>query len=313
MQTVYYKYGEDRPELPKLALALGFFDGVHRGHRELLRRAKERAKELSLPLGVFTFPSEAFSVKAGGGRLYSTDEKLSLLEGLGVEYVILADFDSISGLSPVDFVTRVLVSELNCALSVCGYSFRFGKGAAGECELLSSLMKAHGLESVTVEEQKYQGKTLSTSVIKTALAEGDTDSAARMLGLPYHLRGRVEHGLGLGRTLGFPTVNISLPEDSPLRSGVYHTAVPVDGKIYNALTNVGSCPTFGERTPHAETTLLDFSGDLYGKTLTVYFLSLLREEMTFASPEALTEQITKDIEKVKEQTRGISWQEIGLS
>lgn len=155
--------------------------------------------------------------------------------------------------------------------------------------------------------------SLSASRVRDALSCGEVSRAAEMLGVPYHLTGRVEHGLGLGRTLGFPTVNTPLSEGSPLKSAVYRTAVPLEGKIYAALTNVGSCPTFGERKPHAETTLLDFSGDLYGAEVKIYFLEMLREEMTFASPEELTSQINADIEKVRNQNGEITWQEIGLS
>ena len=314
MKVINYRYGDGQKHgLPKLALALGFFDGVHLGHRELIRRAAARARELSLPLGVFTFPSETPSLKASKSRLYSTEEKLMLLEGLGADYVIVADFDSMSGLEPADFVTRVLVSDLNCRLAVLGYNFRFGKGATGDAQLLAELLKASGGSYIIVEEQKYRGDTLSASAIRESLARGEVDRAAGMLGAPYHLMGRVEHGLGLGRTLGFPTVNTPLPEGSPLRSGVYVTAVPLCGKIYTALTNVGSCPTFGERTPHAETTLLDFSGDLYGEELRIYFLARLRGETVFSSAEELTEQIRQDKEQARKLTGEIKWQEIGLS
>lgn len=317
MHTINYRFGDGKKyDLPELTLALGFFDGVHIGHRELLRRAANKARELSLPLGVFTFPSECPSLKATQSRIYSTEEKLRLLEPLGADYVILADFDSISELDPADFVTRVLISDLNCRIAALGYNFRFGKNAAGDAKLMSSLMQENGRACLTVEEQKYQGGALSASAVRDALFAKDVRRAAQMLGIPYHLTGSVEHGLGLGRILGFPTINTALPENLPLRSGVYRTAVPVDGKIHSALTNIGSCPTMGQRTLHAETMLLDFSGDLYGKRLTIYFLDFIRDEESFPSPTELSEQIERDKELVKKsntEIEDITWQETGLN
>ncbi len=300
MRIINYRFGgEKKQKLPELTLALGFFDGVHLGHRELIRRAARRAKELSMSFGVFTFSSECPSLKATQSRIYSTEEKLELIEALGTEYAIVADFDSVSGLEPRDFVTRVLVSDLNCRVAATGYNFRFGKGASGDAEALAALMRACGRDCLTVEEQKYKGGVLSASAIRAALSKGDVRLASEMLGTPYHLTGRVEHGLGIGRKLGFPTINMPLPQGLPLHSGVYRTAVPVGNKLHPALTNVGVCPTLGERVPHAETTLLDFSGDLYGERLKTYFLDFIREEMSFSSPEALARQIERDREYVR--------------
>lgn len=298
MRIINYRFG-DKQKLPGLTLALGFFDGVHLGHRELIRRAFAAAREESLAFGVFTFASECPTLKATQSRIYSTEEKLELIEALGTEYAIVADFDSLSGLEPRDFVTRVLVSDLNCRVAATGYNFRFGKDASGDAETLAALMRACGRGCLTVEEQKYKGGVLSASAIRAALSKGDVRSASEMLGIPYHLTGRVEHGLGMGRKLGFPTINMPLPQGLPLRSGVYLTAVPVGGKIHPALTNVGVCPTLGERVPHAETTLLDFSGDLYGQRLKTYFLNFIRDEMNFSSPEALAGQIDRDREYVR--------------
>ncbi len=289
------KYPSELASLPPLGIALGFFDGVHRGHRELIARTVRAARERGLAPAIFTFPAESEGLKSGSARLYDTEQKLELLKRLDIEYVILADFSAILSLTPEQFVGQVLVRELNCRLSASGRGFRFGKGAAGDSAMLERLMKEAGGESITVDELLSDGKPLSTTRIRAALSQGDCAKANEMLGFPYRTVAVVEHGLGLGRSFGFPTLNTALPEDSPLKRGVYATRVKIGENLYTGVTNVGVCPTVGTREKHCETLLVSFDGSVYGERITVYFLEYLRDERSFPSIEELKKQI--DIDK----------------
>lgn len=298
MKKIYYT-SANTPCAEPISCALGFFDGVHLGHRHLIEECVKEAKELGICSAVFTFISENDRLKGGTPRLYSTDEKLSLIEELGVDYAIIADFSSLSGLSPADFVKKVLVNDLNTEIAFSGEGFRFGARAEGDAERLSALLSSFGKRAVRVDDLKYEGKTVSSTLIREALAEGRVEYANLLLGSAYFKRGEVKHGLGVGRLHGFPTVNTELSPDNPLRAGVYETEITVDGQSYRALTNVGVCPTFGEREKHAETMIIDFSGDLYGKTVDIRFLKYLRPETRYSSADELARRIKMDLEAIK--------------
>ncbi len=275
-------------------LALGFFDGVHLGHRELLKQAKNKATELGLPLGVFTFASSG-SIKSGALRIYGDDEKAHILSELSVDFVVFADFERLSVVSAEEFVRRVLTDELRARVAVAGFNYRFGKGASGDAEALSHLMAAMGAQALICEEYLLDGKTVSTTRIREALAAGNIKEAERLLGAPYRIAGKVCHGRGEGKRLGFPTLNTELKDGMLLpKRGVYHTAIKLDGKIYSSLTNVGTCPTFDPRAAHLETYILDFRGDLYDEDISIYFIDYLREERRFSSEKELIMQIIVD-------------------
>jgi riboflavin kinase/FMN adenylyltransferase len=297
-----------------LAAALGFFDGVHRGHRKLLALTKKEAEKRGYTPAIFTFRSECKGIKKGGERIYSTEKKLELFSSLGFETVILADFDKISSLCAEEFVEDLLIKKFNVRLAAAGYNFRFGRGALADSKRLTELMSAHGLDSVIMAEEVYRGRTLSTTEIKSALKEGRTDEAAEMLGYPYFRDSSVERGEGMGRKLGFPTVNSSLSSETEvLRSGVYRSAVMIDGRIYNAVTNVGTCPTFAERERHCETFIIDYSGNLYGKKIRTFFLGYLREEKRFEDKNDLILQINVDKNRAIKENGDIKWLEAGLN
>ncbi len=294
------------------ALALGFFDGVHEGHRRLLQTTKKLAGEKGLLFAVFTFVSEN-SFK-GSEILYSTKEKLELLEAFGVEAVIISHFSSIMETSAEDFVKKSLISDMRCELAVAGYDFKFGKGARGNATLLSDIMQSNKKGCVIESEQRINGEKISTTKIKELLLGGEVESAREFLGVPYFIRGEVKRGNGVGHTLGFPTVNTDFENGkTPLARGVYRTAVDVDGKLYTGITNVGLCPTFKSRALHAETFIIDFEGDLYGKNIRIFFLDFLREEKQFNSPEELILQINVDKNRAIKENGELSWQEIGLN
>ena len=275
------------------AVALGFFDGVHSAHRALIEKTVCRAKSTGAVPTVFTFLSESDTLKAKSPRIYTTEQKLKIFEELGIEQVILADFDKISNMTKEEFAKGFLIDTLGATSCIFGYNFRFGKGREGDAEYLCRVMTSHKREAVVEKEITLDGGKISATAIREALKDGRLDEAERLLGAPYFLSGRVEKGIGKGHSLGFPTVNITLPS-SLLRAGVYRSVIKIDDREYSAVTNVGTCPTVCERPLHAESFIIDFSGDLYGRELDVYMLGFLRDEKRFESLEALSDQIKSD-------------------
>ena len=296
------------------AIALGFFDGVHLAHRELISRAQALARERNLLSAVFTFPSENEGIKSGAKRIYSTEQKLSILEELGVDICFVVRFSAVASLSPEEFITDILIGAFGAEEVVCGYNFRFGRGASGDADYLCRGLGERGVGCTVIEDFKLNGVSLSSTYIRELLSAGDTESAARALGLPYFIEGEVTHGDGRGRGLGIPTANLPLSfGGEALRRGVYAAAVSIDGALYPALTNVGECPTFTAREPHSETYLLDYEGNLYGKRIRVYLLGFLRDERLFDSKEELIMQINVDKKHASELFTEAKWQELGLN
>lgn len=293
------KYPEQRAELPEIAIALGFFDGAHVGHRHLIERMKSEARARGLCSAIFTFPSESVGLKSGSYRLYDTEEKLQILSEFETDYIIVADFSALQSASPEEFVIDHLVKGLNVRLAVAGYNFRFGKRAAGGADDLSSLMSLAGGGAVILDEEKMDGVTLSTSVIRDALSRGECERATKMLGEPFFVNSTVVRGRGIGRAFGFPTLNTTKPEGLPLPRGVYATVVTIGDRKFIGVTNIGVCPTFKPREEHLETMLLDFSETVYGERVKIAFVSRLRDEKVFPSPEKLKEQIDNDSEAAR--------------
>ena len=291
---------------------LGFFDGMHLAHRALIKEAKSVAKEQNLPVVVFTFSGNGNLIKSSSARLFTDEERLALIEKCDVDYTVIADFSVMKDMSAEDFVTEFLVGALNTQVGVCGFNFRFGKNAQSTSKTLSELMQKEGRRAVILDEYLYNGKTLSSTYIRELISENNLSEAGKLLGIPYFISGKVEHGMGLGRKLGIPTVNTDIPQGKLVPTfGVYLTALNLDGKIYKALTNVGSCPTFSEREAHIETYILDFNGDLYGKDIKIYFIAFLREEKKFSNEKELLMQINIDKNKAFELIGESEWQELG--
>ena len=312
MDIRHYKYPE-KPNIKNTAIALGYFDGVHIGHKALISLLVREARAKGLSPYVLTFESSIQETKKMQSIIYNLEEKIEIFASLGVEGVIVADFNSISGLSPESFVGEVLIDALGAELAISGYNFRFGKGAAADSSRLIELMESAGRCALVLSEQKIDGKTLSATAIRELIGEHRLDEAARMLGAPYCITGTVEKGLGLGKGFGFPTVNIPLRSDSPLSTGVYRTAVIIGEKLYTGITNVGKCPTVKERDIHTETLIADYDGNLYGQSVRIYFLGYLREEKHFSSIDALREQIYADRDKAIKENGDLKWLEAGLN
>ena len=308
MRIIYY---DRNVKLDECAVALGFFDGVHAGHRALIGRCTEEAEKRSLMSCVFTFISEDDNLKSSSERLYSTKEKLRLIEDMGVDCAVVTRLSDIKDYTPEQFVSKILIGQLNAKLTLCGYNFKYGKGAKGSCHTLTEQMKSLGLDSVTLDKITDDGREISTTEIKELLSAGRVEEANRLLKIPYHIEGTVERGLGIGHLHGFPTVNLSLQNSVNLKLGVYRSAVAVSGRIYHGLTNVGVCPTVQEREVHAETTILDFDSDVYGERIEVYLLGYVREEKKFACIDELKKQIEIDKIKVRKENGESLWQVIG--
>lgn len=307
-----YKYvPKQKSGYKKTVVALGFFDGVHAAHRELIKETLKIAKERSLTPLIFTFTSEG-DIKRGAPRIYSTEQKLSLIEKMGIHDAVVADFSDVSGMSAEEFVSSTLILELGACVAVAGYNFRFGKGARGGSEELLHLMKQEGGEAIILPEILIGGKEVSSTAIRTLIENGDVREANKLLSAPYFISGKVESGNRVGKILGFPTVNIPLAERGvKIRRGVYSTAVEIEGELHAALTNVGTCPTFNERKMHTETYILDYNSEIYGKEIKIYFLDFVREEKRFDSPTSLVEEINRNVAEVM-KGKATLWQEAGL-
>lgn len=275
------------PSRPQ-AIALGYFDGGHIGHRAILSGA---AATDECESAVFSFPT--LPTKSGV-PLSSLDDRLAFFEEMGISNVILAPFDEIKDLTAEAFVKEILIKRLHARMAFCGFNYHFGKGARGDTALLSQALPA----SVIFPPTLYKGEAVSTTRIRHALLAGEVEDAAKMLGKPYTVSGIVIHGAARGRTLGFPTANIR-PASLLPRNGVYKTEVLIDGKAILGLSDVGTRPTVdGTGGVRVETFLPDFSGDLYDKRISVAFLSFLREEKKFDSLAQLQAQIALDLKKL---------------
>ena len=312
MDVIKYEY-PGKVNLKNIAVALGYFDGVHTGHRELISLLVQKAKERGLSSYVLTFADNISKTKKTQSVIYNIEEKLEIFASLGVDGTIIIDFDSIKNLSPESFVYEVLIDSLGAELAISGYNFRFGKGASADSKTLAELMEARGKSAVILDEQKNDGKILSSTAIRSLIRDKKLEEATKMLGLPYFIEGVVEKGLGLGKVYGFPTVNTPIRENSPLSPGVYRTAVEIGGKFHTGVTNVGSCPTVKEREIHAETLIADFDGNLYGEKIRIYFLGYLRDEKRFDSVDELREQIYADKRKSIEENGDLTWLATGLN
>ena len=312
MQVKRYNPGV-RLEGRGCVVALGFFDGVHLGHRALLGCAKKRALSLGVPLLVFTF-AHGGGIKAGVPLIYSERDREELFSTLGVDTAIVADFKELRDLSPEEFIEKVIIGDLGAVCAVAGYDYKFGKYGKADAADLSRLMAGHGLMTEIVDEYRAGGRTVSSSEIRELLCGGHVEVANELLGAPFFISGTVVHGRADGKGYGYPTINIGVHEGAVrLKHGVYLTAVKMGEKLYTGLTNVGECPTFGAREYHTETYLIDFDGDAYGMETKVYFLSFIREERAFASLGELKEQIAKDLIKAKDIKGDKKWQELGLN
>lgn len=300
-----------RPE-KGTAVTIGAFDGVHRGHRTVIRALQQRAAEEGLSTAVVTFdrhPASVVRPESAPLLLTDLDQKLELLADCGVDYTLVVRFDEERSKEPAaDFVEQVLSSCLNAKLVAVGEDFHFGHGRSGHVALLREMgaelgFEVIGHELVDVEGQPAAGEPVSSTRIRKALRDGDLAAANKMLGRPHEVRGIVGHGDGRARELGFRTANLEVPPTTCLPAdGIYAGwYVTPDGVPHRTAISLGKRPTFYERadTSLLEAHLLDFDGDLYGQPARVQFVERLRDELKFESVDALIEQMGRDVDRAR--------------
>ena len=289
-------------KVEKTVIALGFFDGVHRGHGALLRKAAERAAELDAAPAVFTFDRSPKEFVTGKPVLLinSNDDRRDIIRRVyGIQQVIFAPFDREMMTMPwQDFITELLVKKYGAVHLVAGHDYRFGHKNEGTVERLREKCRELGLGCDIIPKVEIEGITVSSTYIRTLLEQGDVERAALFLGHPHCLSQTVRHGQRLGRTIGIPTVNLAVPAHvlTP-NKGVYITrAFLPDGRSCPGVTNVGTRPTVTDGDAvSVETYLLGFDGDLYGQTVRLEFHKRLRGEVKFPSLEALRQEILRNV------------------
>ena len=279
---------------------IGNFDGVHRGHQAILARLRERAIELGVPSCVVIFepqPREFFAPQTAPARLTRLREKLELLAGQGVDFVLCLAFNRrLRELSADEFVRQVLVDGVRVKHLEIGDDFRFGAGRSGDFDFLVRAGEQYAFTVEAALTVELDGERVSSTRVRQALQAGELELAGRLLGRPYALGGCVLHGQKLARQLGTPTANVQLKRRKPPLCGVFLVSVLHQGRRYQGVANIGQRPTVaGDGSPHLEVHLLDFAGDLYGQRLTVEFHHKLRDEQRFASLEALKTAIDADV------------------
>jgi len=282
------------------AVAIGVFDGVHRGHQAVLSDVEARAEELEVERVALTFDVHPVSVIAplrAPKLLTSVDQRIEVFDALGIDIVGVLPFEMVRSTSPEAFVSKVLVGALNARLVVIGADFRYGKDRAGDAYTLRKDGAGYGFEVDDVELLEEADGAISSTTIRRLIAEGDVVGAAELLGRPFELRGEVVHGDRRGRTIGTPTANV-LPSPAMAipRHGVFAARVVAGEELYDSVVNVGVRPTFDGGSVVVEAHLLGYDGDLYGETISIRLIDRLRDEMRFDGVDSLVAQIRADID-----------------
>jgi riboflavin kinase/FMN adenylyltransferase len=293
--------GQVPADLGPTAVTIGVFDGVHRGHQALLGRVTDEAAARGLLPGAITFDRHPLEVVRPGShpKLLSTlRQRVAWLGESGMAFVLVLPFTpKLSRMAPEEFAVKVLIEAVSARLIVVGDNFRFGHRAAGDPRLIAELARPRGVDVVAVALDADGGDAVSSTRIREALAAGEVETAARLLGRPFAVEGRVVRGAGRGRLLGIPTANLRQAARLMLPGkGVYAGHLQVEGSSpLAAVSNVGISPQFGGTDLRVETHVLDFDGDLYGKRVQVSFEHRLRDETVFPDVEALVRQMRHDV------------------
>jgi riboflavin kinase/FMN adenylyltransferase len=285
-------------------VAIGNFDGVHRGHRAVIAAARRCGEGLGRPAAALTFephPRDFFNPQAPLFRLTDEAAKLRLLASAGLDGAIVLTFDAaLASLTADEFVARILVERFAIGGAVIGYNFHFGMNRSGSPDFLKRQGEKYGFAVEIVPRFEDEGRPVSSHPIRVALAAGQPREAAELLGYPWFVSGRVIDGDKRGRQLGFPTANIRLDQSCALRHGIYAVRVAVGGRRHDGVANFGRRPMFDTGAVLLEVFLFDFSGDLYGQTMDVAFIDWIREERMFDSAEALIGQMKDDSRLARE-------------
>lgn len=304
---VWHGLDELPADLAPAAVTIGKFDGVHLGHRAVIDRVRQVARERGLVATVVTFDRNPLSVlrpELCPDPLVSNEQKLELLAEAGVEATLMLAFDDdLRTMAPERFVEEVLVAGLHAGAVLVGEDFRFGSRGAGDVELLRSLGAVHGFEVIVVDDVAVEeGRRVSSTWVREALDAGDVQTAARLLGGRPRIRAEVVHGFQRGRTLGYPTANLSSEVEGFVPAdGVYATWLIVDGVRYGAATSIGNNPTFeGVPEKQVESHAFDQTFDLYGRHVEVEFVEYVRGMRKFSGADELAAQMARDEERVRD-------------
>lgn len=301
-----YEGLSDFPKLHNTVVTSGTFDGVHLGHQKILRRIREIARSVNGENVLITFwphPRLVLYPEEHNLRLLSTfEEKAKLLREFGIDHLVTIPFTKeFSQLTSKEFIESVLVEKIQTKKLVIGYDHRFGKNREGSFEYLKAHHEEYGFDLEEISRQDVEDIGVSSTKIRHALETGDIATAINYLGRPYELNGLVIKGQQIGRSIGFPTANIHIPNDYKLipKDGVYAVEALVNGALYKAMLNIGNRPTVNGTQKTVEANLFDFQGDLYDKQITIYLKAFLREERKFDGLEALKKQLFIDQKNAK--------------
>ncbi len=287
----------------KVAVAMGAFDGIHRGHQLIINKMMEEAKKRDLRSAVYTFNNvpKSFSNPDESIHILKARDKYELLKDMGVDIVYMHDFDDkLMTTSKENFIEN-LYQYFDIKLIVVGKDFRFGYKAEGNVKWLEEVKDKYGFDLISSDFFEVSGEKVSSTTIRHLLRTGDCEEAAKLLGRNHFVKGRVIDGRKMGRKIGFPTANVQVyTEMAIISNGVYYTQTILDGKRYESVTNIGNVPSFYGAPFSVETHILDFNADIYGKDIKVEFVKKLRDEVKFDSTSELVEQIQKDVQMARE-------------
>ena len=291
------------PSARGAVLAIGNFDGVHRGHQALLETAAAIARDIGAPAGAVIFephPREFFHPEEPHFHLTPLKQKLAIFAGLGLDVAIVLPFDAaLAKLSADEFVGQVLVAGLGARHIVIGHDFFFGRNRGGTPETMQAAAQKLGFGLTIVAPVAEDGEVFSSSAIRLRLAQGDVKGAARMLGRCWRAAGTVVGGAKRGTGLGFPTANVPLPRGTALGHGIYAVRVFAGAERYEGAAYLGTRPTYDDGMPVLEVFLFDFDGDLYGREIEVEFVDFVRADRKFATSEALIAQMQRDCARAR--------------
>lgn len=299
-----------KPGAKPIFLALGNFDGLHKGHQKLINEAVIAARNGDGIAAAFVFephPIKVLFPERAPKLLVTAQHKAELMEKLGLDLLIYNSFTlAISKCSPEEFVQHILIDKLNIKQAFVGFNYTFGYRGAGTPELLQELGKNHGFGVKVIPPVEVDGKVVSSSLIRKALEAGDIKQARSMLGYDPMLEGHVIEGERRGRTIGFPTANLAVSSELNVPGkGVYAARAQIQERIFQAVVNIGSKPTFHKEYPISiEAHLIDFHDDIYGKKMRLYFIDKIRDERRFNNVEELVGQISRDRDKAKQIASG---------
>ena len=296
--------------LPNPAVTIGNFDGVHLGHREIFRRVKQAAREQGGVSVVVTFAPHPLKVVPTTKQVQLINtcaEKETLIAASGVDYLLVIPFDAaFAALTPREFVTDVLVGRIGVKRLIIGHDYAFGRNREGNATLLQQLGEEFGFAVEELPPIGKEGTVYSSTTVRNLVRSGAVDQVVRFLGRHYSLGGTVVHGEHRGAGLGFPTANLSTDKELIPADGVYAVKVKIDDTIYDGACNIGANPTFGNDRTSIEVFIFDFSGQLYGREVRLYFVARLREERKFPSVEELRQTIADDVRRCRELLRDVT-------